>query len=121
MGLRSNTDPVPRTLRHSGSEPELLQPRQDFGGEIRQLLEIVDEVDGQAVETRRSKPGELPHDSVRITDDTVGPAARARRAIGLCPLCTRPWGSVRERPSLACISARYPIAPQSAWSRTYWR
>ena len=34
------------------AEPEPLQPGQDFGGELRQLGEIVNEVERQAIETR---------------------------------------------------------------------
>src|SRR5919198_1715553 len=55
-----------------GTEP--LQPGQDFLGEIRQLCQVVDEVDRQAVETHRPKAVELLGDGVRIADGAIGPA-----------------------------------------------
>src|SRR5262249_59875280 len=66
------------------SETELLESRQHFRREIRQLLEIVHEVDGQAVEARRREPRKLPHDRVGITDDAIRPAPQraARQRIG---------------------------------------
>src|SRR5262245_5527377 len=54
------------------TQPQPLQPWQDLGGEIRQLGEIVDKVERQAVETRRVQSGEFPGYSVRITNRTVG-------------------------------------------------
>ena len=40
-------------------QPQTFEPREEFLGEIRQLVEVVDEVEGQAIETYGLQPGEL--------------------------------------------------------------
>jgi hypothetical protein len=61
-------------LRPPGLGAKRLEPRQHFRREIRKLLEIVHEVNGQAVQPRRPKSRELPDNSIRITHDAIRPA-----------------------------------------------
>src|SRR5215813_8334105 len=70
-------------VRRAAAEPEALESRQHLDGEIRQLLQVVHEVDGQAVEPRRSQPREFLRDRIGIAHDAVRPAREGAAGGGI--------------------------------------